>query len=291
MLASVQASFSFARESFRTFVSEQPFLFFIVAILLLWSIFSQIIKTRLKRKYLLPYEGAENLENKQFHLHYYKKLQYLNIVGVVLVVFLLFIYLLTKDKIIGTVLAVGVGAILITFQTFTISFVTYFLLVKNYQVWDTIRVGAQGLQGEILSIKALYLGIAGKNDFWEHTGEFYLVPNHHIWTHPITKVNLSSEHTSKHSLNLLYQWDQFSVGFETFVEELKAFLEQLLPRRAASEVSYFKSYIGVKYKMDFSYNNDGEASIWIWFIAKRQEGTEYKQQILAFVEGKKKLQS
>lgn len=81
--------------------------------------------------------------------------------------------------------------------------------------------------------------------------------------HPITKVNLSSEHTSKHSLSLLYQGDQFSVDFEAFVEELNAFLEELLPRRAASEVSYFKSYIGVKYKMDFSYTSDGEASIWI----------------------------
>jgi len=39
------------------------------------------------------------------------------------------------------------------------------MLVRNYSVGDTVRVGVDRLQGEILYIKGLYTGISGKNDF------------------------------------------------------------------------------------------------------------------------------
>ncbi|PZM87082.1 MAG: hypothetical protein DLD55_03290 [candidate division SR1 bacterium] len=290
MFENIQYSFMFAWTSLSTFVQEQPFLFVIIAITLLWSVVSQFIKARLKRKYIIPYEGSGNTHNHHFYLQYYKRVQYINIFGVILLVFLLLTYFLTKDKAVGTVFAVGIGALFITFQTFTVSFFTYFLLVKNYEIGDTIRVGAAGLQGEILSMKSLYMGIAGKNDFGEHTGEFYIIPNHHIWANPITKVDLALNHYSKHSLTIVYDPEIFLTDFKSFVDHLEKFLDDLLPVRAASQVSYFKTYIGVRYKMDFGYDKDGKATIWIGCIAKRMEGIQIKKQILAFVEQKKKTE-
>lgn len=108
MWGSLLNSFQFAWKSFTTFVSEQPFLFVILVIIFLRSSISQIIKTRFKKKYILPYERAENKENNQFYIKYYKKVQYIDIIGVLLGILLFFVYLLTKDKILGTVLAVGV---------------------------------------------------------------------------------------------------------------------------------------------------------------------------------------
>ncbi len=134
MLENIQYSFMFAWTSLSTFVQEQPFLFVIIAITLLWSVVSQFIKARLKKKYITPYEGSGNIHNHHFYLQYYKRVQYINIFGVILLVFLLLTYFLTKDKAVGTVLAVGIGALFITFQTFTVSFFTYFLLVKNYEI-------------------------------------------------------------------------------------------------------------------------------------------------------------
>lgn len=42
--------------------------------------------------------------------------------------------------------------------------------------------------------------------------------------------------------------------------------------------------------MDFGYDKDGKATIWIGCIAKRMEGIQIKKQILAFVEQKKKTE-
>ncbi|MDO4714366.1 MAG: hypothetical protein Q4B28_07155 [bacterium] len=53
---------------------------------------------------------------------------------------------------------------MLTFQTFTVSFLMYFLLMRDYKVGETIKIKGLDIQGEILNIKSLYMGIAGKND-------------------------------------------------------------------------------------------------------------------------------
>lgn len=287
MIESLRHSFLFAWSSLTSFVAEQPFLFVIIALLALWSIISHFIKSALKKKYIDPYERSKNTQNKQFYIEYYRRSQYVNVFGVALVVILFFTYLLTKDKIVWTVLAVGIWAILITFQTFTVSFFTYFILVRNYNVGDTVSVGAWKYQWEILYIKSLYMGISGKNDFGENTGAFYIIPNHQIWTNPVVKVDLSLDNVTKHSLTLVYDGTNFLLPFDEFIQELEAFLLGLMPIKAASQVSYFKSYIGVRYKIDFTYDKDGKPCVWIWFVAKRSEWVRIKKAILSFVEAKK----
>lgn len=288
MIESLLHSFHFAWSSFTTFISQQPFLFVIIVIIFLRSTISQIIKNRLKKKYIIPYERAENVENRQFYIKYYQRLQTINIIGVILWVLLFFVYLLTKDQVIWTVLAVGVWAILLTFQTFTVSFFTYFLLIKNYKIWDTIRVGSEKIQWEILYIKLLYLGISGKNDFGEHTGEFFIIPNYQVWMNPITKVDLALDHYAKESLMIIFDPQKFTISFDQFSGELQQFLDNLFPLKSASEVSYFKSYIGVRYKMDFTYDNEWRANVWIGFVEKRSLERELKKKILTFVEKMKK---
>ena len=287
MIESLRHSFMFAWSSLTSFVAEQPFLFVIIALLVLWSIISHFIKSALKKKYIDPYERSKNTQNKQFYIEYYRRSQYVNVFGVALVVILFFTYLLTKDKIVWTVLAVGIWAILITFQTFTVSFFTYFILVRNYNVGDTVSVGAWKYQWEILYIKSLYMGISGKNDFGENTGEFYIIPNHQIWTNPVVKVDLSLDNVTKHSLTLVYDGTNFLLPFDEFIQELEAFLLGLMPIKAASQVSYFKSYIGVRYKIDFTYDKDGKPCVWIWFVAKRSEWIRIKKSILSVIEAKK----
>lgn len=287
MIESLRHSFLFAWSSLTSFVAEQPFLFVIIALLALWSIISHFIKSALKKKYIDPYERSKNTQNKQFYIEYYRRSQYVNVFGVALVVILFFTYLLTKDKIVWTVLAVGIWAILITFQTFTVSFFTYFILVRNYNVGDTVSVGAWKYQWEILYIKSLYMGISGKNDFGENTGEFYIIPNHQIWTNPVVKVDLSLDNVTKHSLTLVYDGANFLLPFDEFIQELETFLLGLMPIKAASQVSYFKSYIGVRYKIDFTYDKDGKPCVWIWFVAKRSDWIRIKKAILSFVEAKK----
>lgn len=290
MLEKLWYSFGFARASFIKFIVDQPFLFVIIAVIVVWSIISRLIKIKLKKKYILPYEWDANLDNTHYHIDYYKKVQYINILGIILLVILLFTYLLTKDKTVWTIFAVGIWAILLTFQTFTVSFFTYFMLVRNYSVGDTVRVGADKMQWEILYIKGLYTGISGKNEFWEHTGEFYIIPNHQIWANPIVKVDLDIDHYGKHSFTLMYDPKLFTLSFEQFIDSLEKFLNKLLPLRSAAQVAYYKSYIWVKYKMDFQYDSEWRALVRVAFIAKRKKAIKLKKEIFAFVEWKKKTE-
>lgn len=164
------------------------------------------------------------------------------------------------------------------------------MLVRNYSVGDTVRVGGGQMQGEILYIKGLYTGISGKNDLGEHTGEFYSVPNHRIWANPIIKVDLDIDHYGKQYLTILYEPTKFILPFDQFLDELEQFLGELLPMKSAAEVAYFKSYIGVRYKMELEYDNEGRAKISISFIAKRKKTIKLKRKMFAFVEGKKKTE-
>ena len=121
-------SFNYVWDTLTKFVYEQPFIFIIFLILIIWSAISQIVKIKLKKKYIDPYEWSWNTENREFYIRYYKKVQYIDLFWAIIGILLIFVYLLTKDKIVWAVWAVWVWWVLITFQTFTVSLFTYGLL-------------------------------------------------------------------------------------------------------------------------------------------------------------------
>ena len=285
-------SFEYVWNSIVKFVYEQPFIFVIILIIALWSSISQIFKVRLKKKYVEPYEWSWNTVNREFYIKYYKKVQYIELFWAIFLILLMFIYLLTKDKIIWAVWAVWVWWFLITFQTFSVSLLTYFLLIRNYKIWDCISVviNWEKIQWQILFVKLLHLWLSWKNDFWENTGKFYSIPNYQLWNNPIIKVDLSLDNNAKDSLTIIYDPKVYNISFKEFSNELKTYLNTLFPVKSASETGYFISYIWVKYKRDVSYNSDWKATIWIWFVEKRLKAKEIKEKIISFVEDKKKTE-
>ena len=82
----------------------------------------------------------------------------------------------------------------------------------------------------------------------------------------------------------------FNKSFKDFSTNLKNFLDDIFPLRSASNVAYFKSYIWVKYKIDYKYDTDWKANIRIWFVEKRSKAKEVKESILSFVEDQKKTE-
>ena len=283
-------SFQYVWDTICKFTYEQPFIFIIILILLIRSSISRILKSRLKKKYIDPYERSGNTDNKDFYVKYYKKIQYVDLFWALFWIILIFVYMLTKDKLVWTILAVWVWWLLITFQTFTVSLFTYFLLIANYKVWDTIKVKINWdtVQWQILYMKLLHVWMSGKNDFGENTGESFVIPNYQMRNNPITKVDLSLDNYTKDSLTIIYDPKNFDKSFEDFSTELKDFLDNLLTKRSASNVAYFKSYIWVKYKIDYKYDWDWKANIRIWFVEKRSKSKHIKEQIISFVENQKK---
>ena len=283
-------SFEYVRDTICKFTYEQPFIFIIILILLIWSSISHILKSRLRKKYIEPYERSWNIENKDFYVNYYKKLQYIDLFWALIWIILIFIYLLTKDKLVWTILAVWIGWLIITFQTFTVSLFTYFLLIANYKVWDTIKVNINWdtMQWQILYMKLLHIWLSWKNDFWENTWESFIIPNYQMRNNPIVKVDLSIDNYAKDSLTIVYEPKDFNESFEEFSNNLKKYLDDLFCIRSASDVNYFKSYIWVKYKIDYKYDWDWKANIWIWFVEKRSKAKTIKEKIISFVENQKK---
>jgi small-conductance mechanosensitive channel len=279
-------SLRFAWNSVSDFLVNQPFFLIIIIVILIWGCIAKQIKKRLKKKYISHYEHDKNIENKQFYIEYYRKVQYIDVIGVIIVVVLFFVFLLTKDKILGTVLAVGVGAILLTFQTFTVSFFTYFMLVANYKVGETVQVGEgdDAIQGEILYMKSLYMGIAGKNEFGESSGKSFIIPNNQVWSHPIVRLDLRQDAITRITLKIPYTFALYALNFSSFLDQLKHHLDTTLPLKSAADVSHFKTYIGTRYKIDFDYEKDGTLIVWIGIIAKNSERSRIKFQIISFLE-------
>ena len=173
-------SFEYVWDSINKFIYEQPFIFVVILLLLIISSICRVLKSRLRKKYIDPYERWWNIENKDFYVKYYQKIQYVDFFWAFIWILLIFVYLLTKNTVIWAVWAVWVWWILITFQTFSVSLFTYFLLIKNYKVWDTIRlkVNWDTIQWQILYTKLLHVWMSGKNDFGENTWESFVIPNY-----------------------------------------------------------------------------------------------------------------
>ena len=285
-------SFEYVWASIVKFVYEQPFIFIIILIVILWSSLSQIFKVRLKKKYVEPYEWSWNTQNREFYIKYYKKVQYVELFWAIFLILLMFVYLLTKDKIIWAVWAVWVWWFLITFQTFSVSLLTYFLLIRNYKIGDCISVNInwQKIQWQILYIKLLHLGLSWKNDFWENTGKYFSIPNYQLWNNPIVKVDLSLDNIAKDSLTVIYDPKNYNMSFKEFSKELKRYLNVLFPIKSASDTWYYISYIWVKYKIDYTYSSDWKATIRIWFVENRLKAKEIKEKIITFIEDKKKTE-
>lgn len=146
------------------------------------------------------------------------------------------------------------------------------------------------MQWQILYIKLLHVWLSGKNDFGENTWEFFVIPNYQMWNNPIVKVDLSLDNYAKDSLTIVYEPKNFNISFEEFSDNLKKYLDNLFPVKSASNVAYFKSYIWVKYKIDYKYDWDWKANIRIWFVEKRSKAKHIKEKIISFVEDQKKAE-
>ena len=287
MRESIVNSLTFAESSISKFISEQPFIFLVIGIILLRSIIAQMIKSRLKKKYILPYENRDNVENGQFHLDYFKKLHSVNLFGVALILSLIFIYFVTKGEVISTVLAVAIWAMVITFQTFLVSFLMYFILMNKYKVWEAISIPDLHIQGEILSIKPFSIGLSGKTDDGENDGKAYSVSNYQLWLHPVTRLRFGKSIYTKIVMKFPYEAKNFATNFDETVEKLQTFLDEFLPLRPAAQVKYYNTYVGVKYKMDFDYE-DGKSVIKVSYITSMRHASSTKKRICSMIESLKK---
>lgn len=131
------------------------------------------------------------------------------------------------------------------------------------------------------------MGIVGKDETAEHTGELYLIPNNRFFSDFVKKEELRSVSYRKESIRIPFRSSEFGIGFEEFAKRLEKHLEDALPLRSAKQVGNYRSFIGCRYKADYGYDDKGFAYAEISFIGRSYRMHETKKDIVAFVESLK----
>ena len=271
---------------FQYFIQNSFWIVILILVIVIYKV-SWIIKDRIKEKYLLPYQQEEEIEDSDFYIEYYKKIQQINIYRTI-IYFGIFGVLLWHENIqAASIFAVATWALIVIFQTFLMSFVVYFLVMSDYKIWDTVKIW-NDVQWEIISIKPLYTHISWKNETAEHNGKLYRIPNYQIRQSTITKIDLSNEANVKTVLTIVYKRKYYECDLREMDEKLTDYLEEIMPINTLENAKNYKSYIWYKYKINYEPSFDGNVNILIWYISNNNQVWEINKKILQFMESYKK---
>ena len=260
------------------------------AALLLLFIFIELVLRHVKRQkvkeFKLKKESIESLEQiEDLSNEHNKQVQHIDIIRFV-IIFIGIIAVLGAYNIQAfSILAVATGAFIIILKEPLASLVSFFYILSNYKSGDNIQI--DNFLGEILRVKPLYTDLIGKDENGEYNGRLHHIPNFMFLGQIVNQQQLKSGDYNKISLSIYYNNENFPDNFDTWMKKIEDYLEELLPKRSILKVGHFKGYAGKKYKIDFDYNEKGEVSVKISFIAKSHKSAKIKETIIRFVESLK----
>ena len=256
--------------------------------LLIVEVYLRIAKKKLKIKYKYNKDKVEDFEDmEKIWIEYYKKIQNLFVMRVVAIFIAIAIVLTSFDVNAFNLLAVIAGTIIIVLRDYIFSFITFFYIISIYKIGDDVRT--ETILGEILRINPLYVAIAGKEEDGEYNGKLHRIPNSVFITQKIEAQELKADDYRRVMLTAIYSQDKFEDNFNAWLTKIKNFLEETLPSRTLERVGHFKGYLGVKYKLNFDYNDKGDTVVRISFIARPPRNIELKEKIIEYIETLRKI--
>lgn len=249
---------------------------------ILIEIASRLIKSRMKKTMFEKYGNSTDQKHSEYYLAYYQRIQVIDVIRAVSIVAILFVILTFKSGNNFGFLAVGLGALIITFKDFILSIIAFFFVTPQYPIGLTVKVG--GVQGQIIFIRAFHVGLLGKDGNGENTGELFTIPNHKFITEIVEKEDLRSGSIVRDEIKIPFSKKDFTLPFEEFMKNLRVFLDETFPMKNTKNVGNYQSYIGHKYKIDFSYLDDKCVTIEIRFVGKPEHNIKNKEKIIGFVD-------
>lgn len=260
----------------------------VIVLLVLFLIVQYIVSLYVKKRLANTYKYTnQNDPNDEWYIRYYQKLQLFEFVRLVFIVWSILYTLAVYQSWFFSVFAVALWTIIITFQTMILSFGVYFYLVSNYRAWDAIRVWNLW-QWEIIYIKPFYMSISLKSDEWEHVWELLIIPNNQVRWQPITRVNLSLSAYTKQTIKVVYDMKTMDIWFDEFIRLLEQFLDSYLPKISRKAYKNFKTYHGLKYKLNYDmweYRDSRQLiDIEIKLITSIVDTVRHKKAIISFLD-------
>ena len=263
---------------------------FIITVILLIGVFqlvTAIYKRKIKKEFnkkKLILEKFEDVEKES--IDFYSRNQSIDLFRFISYFIIIAASLLIFNVQAFSVFAIAVGAFIVILKDPIISTVSYIFLVSQYDIGNDIRVN--GVLGEVVRIKIFYLGLAGKDEMGEYNGKFFVIPNHLFFQSIVERQELKTSDYTRAVLNFIFKREDYDKNFKDWLTNFRQMLDELLPYRSLKKVGNYKSYAGVKYKLNYSYNDSGEILIKLSFITKPGDpAVDRKEEIIDFIESSK----
>lgn len=275
---------------YMNFFSSQHIL--ALSILLGIALVGEMLIRRYKHKvqelYQVEKSTIESIEEvEKSSIVYYNRLQAIDVVRIVLWVALGLSLITVYDVRAFNFLTVAIGAIIIALRDVIISFLSYVYVIGNYDIGDDVRIG--GVLGEVVRMKPLHVSIAGKEESGDYNGRLFHIPNAKFITEVVERQELKAMNYRRVSIQAIYNKDAFGMDFDEWLTKVKAQLEELLPKRTLKDVGNYKGYAGLRYKMNYDYDEDGEVIVKISFICNPKKAITKKEEVIAFIESMRKF--
>jgi hypothetical protein len=138
--------------------------------------------------------------------------------------------------------------------------------------------------GEISRIAPLYTSLVGKEESGEYNGKLSLVPNYLFLQQKTERQQLKTTNFRRASILWTYDREHARLPFAESLQELRAFLDELLPIRRAEEIGFFRNYAGRRYRLGLDFNADGKPTVRVSFVAHPDDGGALREKIIGFLE-------
>lgn len=240
-------------------------------------------KNNLKKEFRAKKELIHSGEEAELvSLEHFNRLQNADIVRIIVTIVLLIAVLSVADLRTFSFLAVTLGAIIISLRDYIISLISYIYVLANYDIGDDVKVGL--VLGEIVRIRPLMTSIAGKDKHGDFDGGLHHVPNSKFITETVERQEIKNNNYRRVTLQALYSNEFFIEQFSPWLTNLKKHLDDTLVKRSLKDVGNYKSYVGIKYKLHYDYDDDGNIVVSISFISRTKNAALRKEEIIEYIE-------
>jgi Mechanosensitive ion channel len=273
--------------SFFSIISAKPTLFTVIFVLLLIGIEVgiRVYKNHIKNKYNQEKVDVDAVMLSNLTLLLNKRTQIVEMGRVLAYIVFILLMVLAYDVQAFSVMLLAIGAIVIVLKETVGSFFAYFMVVYQYDIGDDIKI--DNILGEIIRVHTLATWVAGKEENGEYNGRLINVPNYKFFQSIVEMQELKMTSFRHVVIKAIYDPELFVKKFDTWLPELKAFLEETLPLRKLDAVGHFRGYAGTKYKINYTYTPEGFVEVRIAFVSSTATALTKKEAIFMFIESTK----
>lgn len=260
----------------------------IIAIIIIALILTDLILVSIKSKIKIKFDTKKSTLNdlqdiEKESIQYYLSIEKIAIYRFAIYFITISIILLAFNIQAFSVFAIATGAIIVTLRDLITSFISYFYVMAQYEIGNDLRV--EGILGEVVRIRPLYTGLAGKDDNGDYNGKLHLIPNFMLSQKIVERQELKTDQYRRVQLTFLFKKEEHTISYADWVKNLKDKLNELLPHRGLRQVGNYKGYAGVKYKLSYDYDDKGCVIARLSFISKPgKDITERKELIIEYLE-------